>query len=380
MMTDPIFNSNEITLIHEFEQGVKDRVNKHGMETGWNIYSIADEYEIDINSYHKEGIFIQAMWLILLDTMKSTFNPEAFKYTELQSFLLAYDGMFDDLPEDEQLNLMNTANWMSILFKIIPAKKNKGLVMQIIPKLVEGWHAKYVTGSGQTKPTANRVHIFEKEGEVEVNHRNNKFKTKKPIKSHRFHKTTEKLPPNTNCNRKLLKRKAENKEDNNNLKQSRSFYQSKEYIPAIIYSDPINSSKYKSYLIRNNQINLQNQMEMQILMETISASEEHEDYSLTDIDMDSLDGLDILNELPMPKLSLSRSYSFLMNNNNNIDNTQNNNSNNKLSLVNPIELKAPLSYSINEDRSISWSAVENSDLSDLFSDDADILDILASYM
>ena len=46
----------------------------------------------------------------------------------------------------------------------MPPKKNKGLAIQVIPKLVEGYSAKYITGSGQTHATADRVHIYEIEG------------------------------------------------------------------------------------------------------------------------------------------------------------------------------------------------------------------------
>lgn len=60
---------------------------------------------------------------------------------------------------------------MKEAFKYLPARKNKGLAVQIIPKLVEGWNAKYVTGSGQTRATADRVFIFETEGGVTPAHR-----------------------------------------------------------------------------------------------------------------------------------------------------------------------------------------------------------------
>jgi len=57
------------------------------------------------------------------------------------------------------------------LFKMIPAYKNKGLTMIIVPKLVEGWEAKYITGSGQKDSTISRVKIFESEGNVKPNTR-----------------------------------------------------------------------------------------------------------------------------------------------------------------------------------------------------------------
>lgn len=41
----------------------------------------------------------------------------------------------------------------------------------IVPKLIEGWEAKYITGSGQKDTTISRVKIFEHEGNVKPNTR-----------------------------------------------------------------------------------------------------------------------------------------------------------------------------------------------------------------
>ena len=55
---------------------------------------------------------------------------------------------------------------MAILLSMVTPRKSKGLAMAVVPKVIEGMSAKYVTGSGQTKSTADRVHIFETEGGV----------------------------------------------------------------------------------------------------------------------------------------------------------------------------------------------------------------------
>lgn len=90
---------------------------------------------------------------------------------------------------------------MNILFEYVPAKKNKGLILQVIlllficsllcieisrdfyclkvtPRLIEGWTVKYITGSGQTAATRDRVHIYETEGKVKPFHRGKDSKTK----------------------------------------------------------------------------------------------------------------------------------------------------------------------------------------------------------
>lgn len=103
--------------------------------------------------------------LTLLHLLKNLFSADNMKYQTLDLFLKAYP-LFRDRDNAEQLKLFHTANWMNILFKIIPAKKNKGMVLIVIPKLVEGNGVHYVTGSGQTKATKDRVTIYETEGNV----------------------------------------------------------------------------------------------------------------------------------------------------------------------------------------------------------------------
>lgn len=52
------------------------------------------------------------------------------------------------------------------MLRYIPARKNKGLILTVVPKHVEGQQSRYVTGSGQTEATKDRVHIYELEGGV----------------------------------------------------------------------------------------------------------------------------------------------------------------------------------------------------------------------
>ena len=69
------------------------------------------------------------------------------------------------------MKLFATANAMNVFFNYVPAKKNKGLILQVIPRLIEGWKVKYITGSGQTIATRDRVHIYETEGHIKPFHR-----------------------------------------------------------------------------------------------------------------------------------------------------------------------------------------------------------------
>lgn len=118
------------------------------------------------------GLVMQVLWIIFFSHLRQAkIILNQLKYQDVNSFLLAYNGKFDDYSLEDQRNLTDTANWMIEMFKYLPARKNKGLAIQMVPKLIEGWKAKYVTGSGQTKATADRVFIFETEGGVTPAHR-----------------------------------------------------------------------------------------------------------------------------------------------------------------------------------------------------------------
>lgn len=165
-------NVNQIdqALIDKFGQEAEKRLSAPNPEE-LTMFAVASSAGIDLTQLPKEGPMMIALWVALLTVMRKYYKSEDFKYPTLDSFLEQYDGKFAGETEQEVSNLWQTANWMNILFGLIPARKNKGLVMQVIPKLIEGWEAKYVTGSGQTRFTAHRVHIFEVEGNTKANHR-----------------------------------------------------------------------------------------------------------------------------------------------------------------------------------------------------------------
>ena len=57
----------------------------------------------------------------------------------------------------------------------------------MVPKFVEGFTATYITGSGQTRQTADRVKIYEREGNVQPAKRY-KWKAKGPVEPKRAYK------------------------------------------------------------------------------------------------------------------------------------------------------------------------------------------------
>jgi len=171
----------ELSTINRFERFALEQAIQKGIDDkDWNIVSISQEAGIDVWEYPKEGVMIQAIWVSFLSVMRRYTPQSELKYPTIKDFQDAYKDNFNSYPIEEIKVLWETANWMSKLFTFIPARKNKGLAIAVIPKLIQGWFAKYVTGSGQTKATADRVKIFETEGDIKP-HPRGKAKFKKQL-------------------------------------------------------------------------------------------------------------------------------------------------------------------------------------------------------
>lgn len=76
-----------------------------------------------------------AVMAVVLYLLSNILTNEHVKY-KTQGEMMAVYPSFLDRPEAEKQNLFLTANWMGILFRVLPAKKNKGIAMDIIPKFV----------------------------------------------------------------------------------------------------------------------------------------------------------------------------------------------------------------------------------------------------
>jgi hypothetical protein len=93
----------------------------------------------------REKRLVAALWVILLECFKNEINTNDLKYPTLESFLHVYKNYGDNIStiaqesEKEKICLWHTANWMTILLSMVPARKSKDLAIQVVPKLIEGW-------------------------------------------------------------------------------------------------------------------------------------------------------------------------------------------------------------------------------------------------
>lgn len=137
----------------------------------FNFFSVVDGFS-GLNHdrlQQDKNPLLEPLWVIFL-RVQLRFLPKElmFHYPSVDAFQSEYKGILDATAEELEL-LYLTANWMHIFTRMVPAKKSKGLAMKVIPKLLEGYSAKYILGSGQTRATSQRVAIFEHEGNVKPN-------------------------------------------------------------------------------------------------------------------------------------------------------------------------------------------------------------------
>lgn len=134
MINDPCFNEYEKNLLKKFQSACDRQASVSGIDDSkWNLFTLAEEHEIPLVNFHKEGLFVQAIWISFLSTMRKHLSSDSYKYPNLKLFQEIYAPMLHDgeIDDREQEYLRLTANWMSIMFTMIPARKNKGLVMQV---------------------------------------------------------------------------------------------------------------------------------------------------------------------------------------------------------------------------------------------------------
>jgi hypothetical protein len=85
-----------------------------------------------------------------------------------EAFLTRYPEFRHDarIDDRERANLLRFRNMMVICQRVIPAQGHKNHLIDIVTRLVEGKHVKYIVGSGQSDKTSRRVFIYRREGNV----------------------------------------------------------------------------------------------------------------------------------------------------------------------------------------------------------------------
>ena len=100
-------------------------------------------------------------------------NLESFPHDDWPVVIQNYPEFVDesnplstDINDEEMYKLTIFRFVMKLAQLVIPPKNNKARLLEITTRITEGYGTEYKTGSGQTKATARRVLIYEREGDV----------------------------------------------------------------------------------------------------------------------------------------------------------------------------------------------------------------------
>ena len=89
------------------------------------------------------------------------------KYRTVEDFLKVYPEM-GEREKAEVNRLWQCANWFDVTLLTLKSQNNKShMIGSLVPRMAEGAAAKYITGSGESCSTRDRVTIFRVEGLVE---------------------------------------------------------------------------------------------------------------------------------------------------------------------------------------------------------------------
>lgn len=163
--------AEEMARVKMFQEVAEDQCNCEDGNVKVQFSEILALIGLGKTALVKDGQLMYALWITLLTVIKTRHKQLALKYPLYEDFCREYPTEFSNESEGEKMLLWEIANWMNVLFQLIAARKNKGLVMNVVPRVVEGWGVKYITGSGQKRATTNRVLLFERESGIGVFHR-----------------------------------------------------------------------------------------------------------------------------------------------------------------------------------------------------------------
>lgn len=127
-------------------------------------------FDLKLFSTDEERSFLQEVEIVLKASViyyLSLLPENVFeKFNTIEELLAEYPTFVSDELEPVEFQfLLNYRNMMAIGLSVIPAKGNKKLLMSACA-LLEGSRKRYITGGTQSKATARRVLIYERESNI----------------------------------------------------------------------------------------------------------------------------------------------------------------------------------------------------------------------
>lgn len=131
----PDFTEAENNILCEFTSRCEMLILEVDLDDNeFSFYNILEELHIDVSAYNKESDFMIALWLVYFDVIIKSKKHPPFKYATNNDFLKLYDD-FRELASNELYKLIDTSNYMNVLFHLLPPKQNKGLILKVSMQL-----------------------------------------------------------------------------------------------------------------------------------------------------------------------------------------------------------------------------------------------------
>lgn len=105
--------------------------------------------------------YMEACMILLIDSLPSSM---AMKISR-EDFLV-YFPEFRDLDIEEITKLLNFRNLLIVAFQLISPLHNRGHLIAVLTRILEGKEVHYISGSGMTKSTKYRIHIYNTVGNI----------------------------------------------------------------------------------------------------------------------------------------------------------------------------------------------------------------------
>lgn len=118
--------------------------------------NFASSVGVDPLSRFNDKFLIVEVALILL--LSSRAEHQNLKISS-ERFISEHPEFLSETPTEQEL-LFTYRNMLAAALKVIPGKWNSNHLLDVVTRIVEGKDKKYVTGSGATKQTRNRIEVY----------------------------------------------------------------------------------------------------------------------------------------------------------------------------------------------------------------------------
>ena len=157
--------------IHELEDAVVNYDKDNSTAKEKKQIMLAKDIAIKNGFIEMRSIKVEDERLLMFEVVVIillSLHPEKckFKYEDNHALLAKYPE-FQSIDKNVELDKLRAfANYMNFALHFITAKYNRQHVFNIVTKITDGKDVKYITGSGKTKSTADRVLIYNREGGI----------------------------------------------------------------------------------------------------------------------------------------------------------------------------------------------------------------------